>query len=169
VPPLALLLLYAFTPKFGAAAKPGDAAGAPVKAWHLAALVLLAGAAVVLVLRSGNQPDIGVSGFETQLRGWLAELTGARPRFKEFAVGYPLIVLLPALLARHRAFVGWLVVLAGGVGLADVLDTFSHIHTPLYVGILRTINGVVLGFAIGIVLQIVYRLCFARQAAPSER
>jgi uncharacterized protein DUF5693 len=169
VPPLALLLLYAFTPKFGAAAKPGDAATATVKAWHLAALVLLAGAAILLVLRSGNQPDIGVSGIETQLRGWLAQVTGARPRFKEFAIGYPLIVLLPALLARHRALVGWLVILAGGVGLADVLDTFSHIHTPLYVGILRTINGVVLGFAVGVVLQIVYRLFFARQAAPSER
>jgi len=50
-----------------------------------------------------------------------------------------------------------------------VLDTFSHIHTPLYVGILRTFNGVVLGFAVGVVLQIVYRLFFARQAAPSER
>ncbi len=167
VPPIALLLLYAFTPKFGVAATPGEAARAPVKAWHLAALLVLAGAAVVLVLRSGNQPDIGVSGFETQLRGWLAQITGARPRFKEFAVGYPLIVLLPALASRHRAVIGWLVILAGGVGLADVLDTFSHIHTPLHVGILRTFNGLVLGFVIGVVLQAAYRLLFTRQTAPS--
>ena len=168
VPPLALLLLYAFTGKFGFAATPGDAARAPVKAWHLAALFVLAGAAAVLVLRSGNQPDIGVSGLETQLRGFLAQVMGARPRFKEFAVGYPLIVLLPALTARHRAFIGWLVVLAAGVGLADVLDTFSHIHTPLHIGILRTINGVVLGFVIGVVLQFFYRLIFVRPAPTTS-
>jgi hypothetical protein len=157
VPPLALLLLYAFTPMFGARIKFGDAVVAPVKAWQLAALFVLAGAAVMLVLRSGNQPDIGVSGFETQLRGLLAQLLGARPRFKEFAIGYPLIVLLPVLTGQARRWIGWLVVLCAGIGLADVLDTFSHIHTPLHVGLLRTLNGVVLGFIIGAILQLVYR------------
>jgi len=162
VPPLALLLLYAFTPMFGARIKFADAASASVKTWQLAALFVLAAAAVLLVLRSGNQPDIGVSGFETQLRGLLAQLLGARPRFKEFAIGYPLIVLLPVLTGQARRLVGWLVVLCAGIGLADVLDTFSHIHTPLHVGLLRTLNGVVLGFIIGAVLQIIYR----RIAAP---
>jgi hypothetical protein len=157
VPPLALLLLYAFTSMFGARIKVGDAIISPVKAWQLAALVVLAGAAVMLVLRSGNQPDIGVSGFETQLRGLLAQLLGARPRFKEFAIGYPLIVLLPVLSGQARRWIGWLVVLCAGIGLADVLDTFSHIHTPLHVGLLRTLNGVVLGFLIGAVLQLIYR------------
>jgi hypothetical protein len=157
VPPLALLLLYAFTPMFGARIKMVDAGISPVKAWQLAALVVLAAAAVTLVLRSGNQPDIGVSGIETQLRGLLAQLLGARPRFKEFAIGYPLIVLLPALSGQARKAIGWLIVLCAGIGLADVLDTFSHIHTPLPIGLLRTFNGVVLGFVIGAVLQVIYR------------
>jgi hypothetical protein len=157
VPPLALLLLYAFTPMFGARIKFVDAVIAPVKAWQLAALFVLAGAAILLVLRSGNQPDIGVSGIETQLRGLLAQLLGARPRFKEFAIGYPLIVLLPVLTGQARRLIGWLVILCAGIGLADVLDTFSHIHTPLHVGLLRTLNGVVLGFIIGAILQIIYR------------
>jgi hypothetical protein len=164
VPPLALLLLYAFTPMFGARIKFIDAVISPIKAWQLAALFVLIGAAVLLVLRSGNQPDIGVSGFETQLRGLLAQLLGARPRFKEFAIGYPLIVLLPALTGQARRLVGWLVILCAGIGLADVLDTFSHIHTPLHVGLLRTLNGVVLGFIIGAILQIIYR----RFAAPRD-
>jgi hypothetical protein len=162
VPPLALLLLYAFTPMFGARIKFVDAVITPVRAWQLAALFVLIGAAVLLVLRSGNQPDIGVSGFETQLRGLLAQLLGARPRFKEFAIGYPLIVLLPVLTGQARRLIGWLVILCAGIGLADVLDTFSHIHTPLHVGLLRTLNGVVLGFIIGVILQIIYR----RFAAP---
>jgi hypothetical protein len=171
VPPLALLLLYAFTPMFGARMKFGDAASAPIKVWQLAALFLLAAAAVTLVLRSGNQPDIGVSGFETQVRGLLAQLLGARPRFKEFAIGYPLIVLLPVLTCQARKLIGWLVILCAGIGLADVLDTFSHIHTPLHVGLLRTLNGVVLGFVIGAILQIIYRRVAVRRttAAPAVK
>ena len=77
-------------------------------------------------------------------------------------IGYPLIVLLPVLTGQARRLIGWLVVLCAGIGLADVLDTFSHIHTPLHVGLLRTLNGVVLGFIIGAILQIVYR----RKAEP---
>ena len=171
VPPLALLMLYAFTPLFGARIKLTDAVIAPVKAWQLAALFVLATAAVLLVMRSGNQPDIGVSGVETQLRGLLAQLLGARPRFKEFAIGYPLIALLPVLSGQARRLIGWLVVVCAGIGLADVLDTFSHIHTPLHVGLLRTFNGVVLGFVIGAILQIVYRRVAMRRtpAAPAAR
>ncbi|HKW44431.1 MAG TPA: DUF5693 family protein [Candidatus Eremiobacteraceae bacterium] len=168
VPPLALLLIYAFTPMFGARIKFGDATTAPVRVWQLAALFVLAAAAVTLILRSGNQPDIGVSGFETQLRGLLAQLLGARPRFKEFAIGYPLIVLLPAVGGQARRYVGWLVMLCAGIGLADVLDTFSHLHTPLHVGLLRTFNGVVLGFVIGVVLQVIYRSFTARRPAVAR-
>ena len=168
VPPLALLLLYAFTNMFGARIKAGEAVTAPVKAWQLAALFVLAIAAALLVMRSGNQPDIGVSGFETQLRGLLAQLLGARPRFKEFAIGYPLIVLLPALTGQARRLIGWLIVLCAGIGLADVLDTFSHIHTPLHVGLLRTFNGVVLGFVIGAILQLIYRRFAMRRSTAAS-
>jgi len=47
--------------------------------------------------------------------------------------------------------------LAIGVGVGDVIDTFSHLHTPLEVSILRVINGFVLGALIGIVAIWIYR------------
>ena len=157
VPPLIVLGLYIFTDTFGAPNKPADVANAPVRAWMLAAFVVLAACAAFLIMRSGNQPDVGVSGFELNVRGALTQLMGARPRFKEFLIGYPPIFLLAAMTPAHRRFAGWLLVLCGAVGLADVLDTFSHIHTSLSVGLLRTINGAVLGAIIGIVVQWVYR------------
>ena len=157
IPPLIVLGLYVFTDKFGTPSNVRDVADAPVRAWMLAAFVVLAAAAAFLVMRSGNQPDIGVSGLELNLRGVLTQLMGARPRFKEFLIGYPPIFLLAALTPAHRRFAGWLLVLCAAVGLADVLDTFSHIHTSLSVGLLRTINGAVLGAVIGIVAQWVYR------------
>lgn len=157
VPPLIVLGLYVFTDRFVNPSKIRDVADAPVRAWMLAAFVVLAAAAAFLVMRSGNQPDVGVSGLELNVRGALTQLMGARPRFKEFLIGYPPIFLLAALTPAHRRFIGWLLVLCAAVGLADVLDTFSHIHTSLSVGLLRTINGAVLGAAIGIVVQWIYR------------
>lgn len=167
VPPLIVLGLYIFTGKFGAPNKLGEVANAPVRAWMLAAFVVLAASAAFLVMRSGNQPDVGVSGFELDVRGALTQLMGARPRFKEFLVGYPPIFLLAALTPAHRRFAGWLLVLCAAVGLADVLDTFSHIHTSLSVGLLRTINGAVLGAILGIIVQWIYRRIARRSTAAA--
>lgn len=167
VPPLIVLGIYIFTDRFGSPNKVADVANAPVRAWMLGAFVVLAACAAFLVMRSGNQPDIGVSGFELNVRGALTQLMGARPRFKEFLIGYPPLFLLAAMTPAHRRFAGWLLVLCGAVGLADVLDTFSHIHTSLSVGLLRTINGVVLGAVIGIVVQWAYRLVARPRANPA--
>jgi hypothetical protein len=52
---------------------------------------------------------------------------------------------------------GWLFVLAAGMGLGDLIDTFSHLHTPLLVGAERVVNGGVLGAIIGAVVIFVYR------------
>ncbi len=163
-PPLVLLGLYAFTAPFGLRRRPAEVVTEPLRVWHFTAILLLGAAAVILLMRSGNQPDIGVSGFEAHLRSVLAALVGARPRFKEFLIGFPVLVLLPALSAPHRRAAGWAIVLAAGVGLSDVLDTFSHIHTPLAVTILREINGLVFGLVLGIIAQRLYRTIFRTPA-----
>jgi len=166
VPPVVTVALYAFTPKFGRATSLAQTADAALKAWQFAALVVLGGAAALLLMRSGNQPDIGVSGFETHVRGALTQIFGARPRFKDFVIGFPALMLIPALMPAHKRVIGWLFVLAGGIGLADILDTFSHVHTPLAVDLLRVLNGLVLGIIIGAVLQAIYRAMFRSAAAP---
>ncbi|SRR5579872_259908 len=166
-PALVLLCLYAFSAYFGAARTPAEVGNAPLRAWQFAAIILFGAAAALLLIRSGNQPDIGVSGFETHLRGVLTTLFGARPRFKEFLLGFPAIVLLPALSVAHRRAVGWLIVLAAGISLADVIDTFSHIHTPLAVTLLRVFLGLLFGLVFGIVAQRIYRSFWPRRAAAA--
>ena len=161
-PPAIVLLLYAFSPMFGAQQRVGEIASAPVRIWALAALIALGTAVVLLIVRSGNQPDIGVSNFELNVRGALTAVMGARPRFKEFLIGYPPIFLLAAMTPQHRRIAGWALALCAAVGFADVLDTFSHIHTALSVGLLRTANGLVLGTVIGIALQWLYRRILVR-------
>ena len=43
------------------------------------------------------------------------------------------------------------------MGLGDLIDTFSNLHTPLMVGAERVINGGVIGAVIGAVVIFVYR------------
>ena len=166
-PPLVLLCLYAFSQRFGGARSPVEVGNQPLRAWQLAAVIVLGAAATLLLMRSGNQPDIGVSGFETHLRGVLTTLFGARPRFKEFLLGFPALVLLPALSQAHRRAIGWIVVLAAGISLADVIDTFSHIHTPLAITALRVLLGLIFGFVAGMIAQRIYRAVWSRHAAPT--
>jgi hypothetical protein len=118
--------------------------------------VLVAGAYLVLE-RSGNQSDIAPSSFELALRSHLTSILQVRPRFKEFVVAWPALMLVPALLPVDRRRWGWLFVLAAGMGLGDLIDTFSHLHTPLLVGVERVINGGVLGALIGGAAVFVYR------------
>jgi hypothetical protein len=80
-----------------------------------------------------------------------------RPRFKEFLIGFPALMLVPALFVADRRRLGWLLVLGIGMGLGDLVDTFSHLHTPLAVSALRVVNGAVLGAVIGVLVIVLYR------------
>jgi hypothetical protein len=164
-PPLVLVALFTFAPIFGAPRRPSDVAVAPLRVWQFAAVLVAAAGATLLLMRSGNQPDVGVSGFETQLRGFLTTLVGARPRFKEFLFGFPTLMLLPVLSTAHRRAAGWFIILAAGIGFADVIDTFSHIHTPLLITLVRVTNGLIFGGLLGLIAQRIYRRFFAEHAA----
>ncbi len=73
-------------------------------------------------------------------------------------------MLLPALTIVHRRIVGWLFALAIGVGIGDVIDTFSHLHTPIAISLWRIFNGLVIGIIIGVIVIAVYRAIVAKLA-----
>ncbi len=157
LPPLIALALYFFTDRFGAKLDPRAAGETPVRVIQLLVGVVLVAGANVVLQRSGNQSDIAPSSFELALRSHLTTILQVRPRFKEFVVAWPALMLVPALAAEDRRRWGWLFVLAVGMGLGDLIDTFSHLHTPLLVGVQRVINGGVLGALIGVAAVFVYR------------
>ncbi len=167
VPPLLALALYIYTRRFGN--EPPSVRGSavsPVLVYQLAVFVVLAGAAFVYVSRSGNQSDVSPTAFELALRSNLTQLLGIRPRFKEFAIGIPLAMLLPALRLEHKRAFGWLFAIAIAIGTSDVVDTFSHLHTPLVASLTRVFNGAVVGIALGIVAIALYRAIEVRIHRP---
>lgn len=116
---------------------------------ELALAGVLCLAALVMLLRSGNYGF--VSNSEIAFRDWLEDILGARPRTKEFLIGYPSIVLW-YWLKRHDLLAHWREVLRMAVTLAysSAVNSFCHFHTPLSMTILRTFNGWWIGLLLGV-------------------
>ncbi|MBV8529775.1 MAG: hypothetical protein JO104_00535, partial [Candidatus Eremiobacteraeota bacterium] len=158
LPPLIALTLYLFDKRFGSGAQRArDVFLSPVLAYQLLAGIVIVGLGVLMIVRSGNDSEVSPSAFELTLRHLLTHVLSVRPRFKEFLIGVPCMMLLPALLPAHRRGIGWLLALGIGVGVGDVIDTFSHLHTPIEISVLRIVNGVVIGAIVGIVAIAIYR------------
>lgn len=117
----------------------------------LAGAVLLALVLLALVLvRTGNEPGIGVSDLEMKMRVLLERYLLARPRTKEFLVGHPALVLALALSAAGIGRAVWVpLLLVGVIGQASVVNTLCHIHTPLALSLPRILLGWALGAIIG--------------------
>jgi hypothetical protein len=163
LPPVIALVLYLFDRRFNSGVeRPGQIFGAPIRVYQLLIGIAILAAGALLVMRSGNQSDIAPSPLEIALRHYLTDVLSVRPRFKEFIVGYPAMMLLPGLMLAHRRVAGWLVALGIGVGVGDVIDTFSHLHTPVLISLERIGNGLVIGALVGaLALWIYRRACIA--------
>lgn len=117
----------------------------PVRAWHLAALGLVGGLGYLLVLRSDNTG--AASDLELLFRQELENVLYVRPRIKEFAFGFPALLVAIVLLTRSRH--AWWLMVAAAVGTASAIDTFTHFHAPLHVSILRTLLAAGIGLGLG--------------------
>ncbi|MBV8067780.1 MAG: hypothetical protein JO113_07370 [Candidatus Eremiobacteraeota bacterium] len=158
LPPLIALALVLFDRRFDAgAARARDVFLSPVLSYQLLAGIAIVALGALMLVRSGNDSDVSPTSFELSLRHVLTHVLSVRPRFKEFLIGFPCMMLLPALLQPHRRAIGWLLALGIGVGVGDVIDTFSHLHTPIEVSILRVVNGLVVGAIVGCILIWIYR------------
>jgi hypothetical protein len=104
--------------------------------------------------RTGNEGQ--ASELEKVFRAVLEDTLGVRPRTKEFLFAHPLFILGAYLLMKykHAAYL-----FAGAVmGQLSLVDTFAHLHTPLYISLTRITYGVLIGLVIGIVYIAVWEL-----------
>ncbi len=164
-PPLLALALYLFADRFNSGVRSArEALSAPIRIYQLLLAAAVLGIAALVLMRSGNTSDIAPSSFELALRHHLTEALSVRPRFKEFVIGFPLLMLLPALRNTDRRAIGVLLSLGIGIGIGDIIDTFSHLHTPLLISLLRVINGLVIGVIIGAIAIAIYRRVMLRSS-----
>lgn len=130
----------------------------PVLVKYLLAFFLLAGMGVVYILRTGNETGpLPVSGLELKFRHLLEEVLIARPRTKEFLLGHPALILGTFLAGRQKGGYLFLFIVLAAIGQISIVSTFTHIHTPLSLSLLRIFNGLVLGSLIGSILVAVLK------------
>ena len=137
-----------------------------VKYWHLFILVVIAAVGYFYVGRTGNN---GMSfSFELAFRNWLENTLYSRPRTKEFLIGFPLFVLGLYVLKTNKLF-GRLLMVGGVIGFLSITNTFTHLHMPLDMSILRTIYGLAFGFIIGLFYIAIYKLILRLWAPLKKR
>ncbi|WP_138753718.1 DUF5693 family protein [Paenibacillus sinopodophylli] len=104
--------------------------------------------------RTGNGGQ--VTSLELVIRHFLESNFGVRPRFKEFLLAHPLLLLGLFLSLRYRA--AWLLIIIGSIGQLSMVDTFAHLHTPLYISAIRVLLGLGTGMIIGCILIVAWQL-----------
>jgi hypothetical protein len=148
VPPLFIALYYILV-ESPRPMKLADLLSIPVQIWHLVALCILGSAGIYYIIRTGNATEAATSNMELTLRSILNKVMLVRPRFKEFLIAHPALMLLSGLLKYRHEFGVPLLLLLVAMGQADIIDTLAHLHTPLLATLFRILNGLILGWIVG--------------------
>ncbi len=109
-----------------------------IKIWQALLVGVLLGAVAMLLLRSGHESNVEPSSLELLFRNMLELFLAARPRNKAFLLGYPMLILFVYLAFKRKfvwSFPAFALVIA--IGQSNILNTFSHIRTPIYISYLR--------------------------------
>lgn len=147
--PILYMTVYAFWGQIGKLLKTN------VIYWHTIVIALASITIMYYIVRSGNQGS--VSSIELLIRQKLENLLYARPRTKEFLIGFPFYVLSIYLLIRQQQWARFLLI-PGVIGFLSIMNTFTHLHIPVYISVLRTFYSVVLGLVIGYILIYLYKI-----------
>jgi len=114
-------------------------------------LLAVAAASVALyVLRSGNVTFLKPSEAEDSFRTFLENILVARPRNKEFLVGYPAGLLFIFFYLRRNFAILPLLAVFMQMGQVSAVNSLCHFHTPLMLSLLRIFNGLWLGVVLGL-------------------
>lgn len=125
-----------------------------IKYWHFMVAILVAAIGVFYMLRTGNAGP--VSGLELSLRQLQEDILYVRPRTKEFLIGFPFFVLALYAMGKHRNL-GMIFLIPGVIGFLSIINTFTHLHIPIGISLLRTFYSVVIGFVVGLVFILIYK------------
>ena len=131
-------------------------------------MLIVFGAFVVLIARSGHTSGMPVSGLEIKIRALLEQIFYARPRSKEIFFGHPAFMLaIVAFLKKFPKMICFALVMAATIGQSSMVETFAHMRTPIFMSFMRGIDGLIPGAIIGAVL-IIFLQIFLNKFSAKE-
>ena len=90
-----------------------------------------------------------ISSLELKMRALLEQLFITRPRTKEIFLGHPAMIFAVYFAMRRQWLPAFAATIVATIGQADMLNTFCHLHTPLFYSALRSFHAVWMGSLIG--------------------
>ncbi|HHX61054.1 MAG TPA: hypothetical protein GX707_10140, partial [Epulopiscium sp.] len=118
----------------------------PITYGVTAVLAVLALVMLVYITKSGNSGQ--VIDLEVKMRQVLTTVLGVRPRTKEFLIGYPMLMMISYY--GYRKF-HWPLLILATMGPISLVNTYTHLHTPIIISLIRSVYGLVIGLVIGII------------------
>jgi len=128
----------------------------PILIEHVILMMFFAVFLVIYISRSGNFSFLPVLSIEEKIRIFLEKTLIARPRNKEFLIGYPALLLAMSMNYLKIKEFKIPIIIIGTIGPVTLINTFCHIHTPFLFSMLRTFNGVWLGLALGLIAVTIF-------------
>ena len=124
---------------------------ASIKVKHVALLGAGAVVAYVYIARSGHETELQPSNLEMVLRNTLEQILLARPRTKEFLMAFPAVMAAVVMASRKRLALMFPLLLVAALGYSSIVNTFSHLRTPLYLSAVRELYALGFGLVLGAV------------------
>lgn len=128
----------------------------PILIEHVIIMMFFAVFLVIYISRSGNFSFLPVLDIEEKIRIFLEKTLIARPRNKEFLIGYPALLLAMSMNFLKVKEFKIPVIIIGTIGPVTLINTFCHIHTSFLFSMLRTFNGVWLGLVLGLIIITIF-------------
>lgn len=116
----------------------------------------------IYISRTGHETSVQPSDIEMISRNFLERVLPARPRTKEFVIAFPALYAMVYFLNKNYKILGGIMAVGAIIGLASIVNTFSHIRSPLYLSITRSgfslLFGAIAGCLAVAVIDVLYKI-----------
>ncbi len=123
----------------------------------------------IYISRTGHETNLQPSNIEMIFRNFMENMLYARPRTKEFLIAFPAIFAAVFSANKKSDFFTGIFMLAAAIGTSSVINTFSHIRTPIYLSAARTFIGLGFGIVIGCIVILLMNYIYLLHKKIQER
>ncbi len=140
-----------------------------IKIYYAIIAAVIGAVAYVYISRTGHETNLQPSNIEMITRNFMEYILLARPRTKEFLIAFPAIFAAVYAASKKSEFFTGIFMLVSAIGTSSVINTFSHLRTPIYLSFARTMIALGFGIVIGCIAVIVIDLIYKTHVRLRER
>ncbi len=122
----------------------------------LSVVVLVIG--YIYIARTGHETNVQPSTIEMIARNIMEEKLLARPRIKEFLIAFPALMMVIYFAINKHNFLVFVAGLVAVMGQASIVNTFSHLRTPVYLSIVRVVYSLSFGIVLGAIYIVIVEI-----------